>query len=516
MQFDNEGMSLWFGTPDAPGPGDTVPADAEIPITIAVHPGDRSNKVEVLYRVNKGPDETARATWLRNDVPANVQYFRARLPPRLAGDMVEYVPVCRRAGTTVPSEDDIKRGGPSFRVTEAPIETPATAPSGRTGPVAAAGVERAAAAQTERLVGYFPAWGIHAHNYHVTDIPAGQLSHVIYAFANVTAAGDCISTNAHDDQVNFPQLLDLKRKYPQVLVLISVGGALNSANFAAVSTGATTRVHFAQSCVQFMKQHGFDGIDIDWEYPGRKDSQNFTALLQELRCQLDVQGSADGRHYLLTIAAPAGPGNFANLELALIHPLLDWINLMSYNFHAVSSRVTNFDAPLFAPSDSPTAAHDRARSVDAAVKSYLGGGVPADKIVVGVRFVATGWEGVGPANNGLYQSDTGAAKGTWDVSGAAPSGSFGYQDIENHYLASYTRGWHSEAMVPWLYNAATGIMISYEDPQSLTSKADHVLSNKLGGIMIWELSTDDGQHALVSAIAAALGQATCFEVATTA
>ena len=79
MQFDNEGMSLWFGTPDALGPGDTVPANAEIPITIAVHPGDRSNKVEVLYRVNKGPDERVRATWLRNDVPANVQYFRARL-----------------------------------------------------------------------------------------------------------------------------------------------------------------------------------------------------------------------------------------------------------------------------------------------------------------------------------------------------------------------------------------------------------------------------------------------------
>ena len=516
MQFDNVGMSLWFGTPDAPGPGDAVPADAEIPITIAVHPGDRSNKVEVLYRVNNGPDETVGATWLRNDVTANVQYFRARLPPRLPGDMVEYVPVCRRAGTTVPSEDDIKRGGRLFRVTEAPIETSGTAPKGRTGPVGAAGVSRVAAAQTKRLVGYFPAWAIHAHNYHVTDIPAGQLSHVIYAFANVTAAGDCISTNAHDDQVNFPQLLDLKKKYPQVLVLISVGGATNSTNFAAVSTAATTRVHFAQSCVKFMKQHGFDGIDIDWEYPGHKDSQNFTALLQELRCQLDVQGSADSRHYLLTIAAPAGPGNFANLELALIHPLLDWINLMSYNFHPVSSRVTNFNAPLFAPPDGPTAAADRARNVDAAVKSYLAARVPADKIVVGVRFVATGWEGVGPANNGLYQSDTGPAKGTWDVPGATPSGSFGYQDIENHYLTSYTRGWHNEAKASWLYNAATGIMISYEDPQSLTSKADYVLSNDLGGVMIWELSTDDGQHALVNATAAALGQATCSEVTMTA
>jgi hypothetical protein len=93
MRFDNEIMSLWFGTPDALGPSDTVPAGAEIAITIAVQPGDRSNKVEVIYRVNKGSDERVRATWLRNDAPANVQYFRAHLPPRLAGDTVEYIPV---------------------------------------------------------------------------------------------------------------------------------------------------------------------------------------------------------------------------------------------------------------------------------------------------------------------------------------------------------------------------------------------------------------------------------------
>lgn len=130
--------------------------------------------------------------------------------------------------------------------------------------------------------------------------------------------------------------------------------------------------------------------------------------------------------------------------------------------------------------------------------------MPADKIVLGVRFVGTGWQGVGPTNNGLYQTDTGPAPGTWDLPGAAPSGSFGYQDIEDNYLASYTRSWDNEAQVPWLYNAGTGIMISYEDPQSLAAKADYVLSKQLGGIMIWELGADDDQDTLVNAIAAAL------------
>jgi chitinase len=351
--------------------------------------------------------------------------------------------------------------------------------------------------ESGRLVGYFPASAIHAQNYQVTDIPAGLLSHVIYAFANVTAAGDCVSVNAKDDAVNFPLLLGLKANFTQLLVLISVGGASHSTNFATVCAAAATRAHFAQSCVQFMTQNGFDGVDIDWEFPAAVDSENFTALLQELRSRLDAQGGADGRTYLLTIAAPAGPGNIANLQLASMHPLLDWINLMTYDFSTASSHKTNFVAPLFT--------HEGALNVDAAVKTYLAAGVPTGKIVMGVRFVGTGWQGVGPTNNGLYQPATGPAPGTWDKPAAAPSGSFGYQDIEDNYLPVSARNWDREAQVPWLYDADTGIMISYEDPQSLAAKANYALSNQLGGIMIWELAADDGADTLVNALADALG-----------
>jgi len=349
--------------------------------------------------------------------------------------------------------------------------------------------------QANRIVGYFPAGAIHTQNYHVADIPAGLLSHVIYAFANATAAGDCVSVNAKDDAVNFPQLRDLKANFPQVLTLISVGGASHSTNFSAVSAAAATRAHFAQSCVQFMTQNGFDGIDIDWEFPGASDSENFTALLQELRSQLDAQGAADGRDYLLTIAAPAGPSNIANLQLALIYPQIDWINLMTYDFSTAFSHKTNFNAPLLT--------HEGALNVNAAVNSYLGAGVPADKIVMGVRFVGTGWQGVGPTNNGLYQPVIGPAPGTWDQ-GKPPSGSFGFQDIEDNYLPSSTRSWDREAQVPWLYNADKQIMISYEDPESLTAKANYMLSNQLGGTMIWELAADNDQGTLVSTVAAAL------------
>ena len=220
---------------------------------------------------------------------------------------------------------------------------------------------------------------------------------------------------------------------------------------------------------------------------------------------------------MLTITAPAHAHDHANLELNTIHPRLDWINLKAFDFTVASSPITNFNAPLFPAPDDPAPASIRlTHNVDAVVKAYLEADVPADKLVVGVHFAGTGWQGVPNVNNGLYQTNTGPAQGTWDAAGSAPSGSFGYQDLETNYLPTYTRYWHgaadgnSDAQVPWLFNPATGIMISFEDPQSLTVKANYVLHNQLGGIMIWDLSADDSQHTLAGAFTGSLVPAAPF------
>ena len=346
---------------------------------------------------------------------------------------------------------------------------------------------------TLRLVGYFPA-GANAQDYAVADVPAERLTHLIYAFAGVSADGECISLSPAQDRANFPELLTLKKQFPRLKTLISVGGASNALHFpTAVSTPAG-RVKLAQSCVQFMKTNGFDGIDVDWEFPGAADKDNFSALLVELRSALTAEG-----RYLLTIAAPAGQSHYENIDLAAIHPHLDWINLMTYNFAVTTSQLTNFVAPLYEAKDDPTATR-ASHNVDAAVKAYLAANVPADKVVVGVRFVGTGWQGVTHVGNGLYQRNGGAAPGTWDKPGSAPSGSLTYQDIEENYLGRYTEFWKNDAQVPWLYNAATGIMISYEDEESTGLKADYVLTNGLGGIMVWQLAADDHGHSLINRI----------------
>jgi chitinase len=376
----------------------------------------------------------------------------------------------------------------------------------------------------KRVVGYFTEWG-GAHGYHASDIPAERLTHVNYAFAAIRD-GECVVRDASaaiervypgDEGAgpgaipfhgHFRQLLRLKQKHPHLRTLLSVGGWGGSELFSDAALTEASRAKFARSCVALAGNYGFDGVDIDWEYPAyqieqgkgrREDTRNFTLLLAELRRQLDERGRADGKQYLLTIAAPAGPQNYRNLELDRIHPLLDWINLMCYDFAGPWNKLTGFNAPLYAPD--PTAPGDETNalrlSADDAVRAYREAGVPAEKIVLGVPFYGRAFGGVADEHHGLFQphdgkhppAPDGARNWTWRV-------------IAERYLAQrgVRRHWHDSAKVPWLYDATARVMISYDDPESLRDKARYARDQNLGGVMIWELSQDDERSRLLSAL----------------
>ncbi len=395
---------------------------------------------------------------------------------------------------------------PAPPITPAPSVTPPSTPS------------------AERIVGYFASWSVYDRDYHVADIPADKLTHINYAFANVSADGRCTLGDPYADidkfyegdsweagalRGNFNQLQKLKDDYAHVKTLISVGGWTWSSRFSDVALTPQSRTTFAQSCVQFMLDHGFDGIDIDWEYPvggglesnttRPEDRENYTLLLQEIRDQLDVRQAIDGETYLLTIAAPAGPATYAHYELEAIAEIVDWVNLMAYDFHGSWESTTGFHAALYAASDdpSPSPVARTQFNVDAAVQGYLGAGVPADQLVLGMGFYGRGWAGVSAANDGLFQSASGPAPGTWEP------GNYDYKDVVTRLQGDgYTRHWHHEALVPWLYSPSAGVLITYDDPESIGHKTEYVTTNGLGGAMFWELSGDvaSGPDSLLESI----------------
>jgi GH18 family chitinase len=382
-----------------------------------------------------------------------------------------------------------------------------------------------AAADAPRVVGYYGSWGIYARDYHVAEIPAADLTHLNYAFANVSAAGECALADPWADvqkpypgdgggpvRGNFRQLQILKAAHPHLKTLLAMGGWTLSAHFSDAALTPASRQHLAQSCVAMMATYGFDGLDVDWEFPvsgGQagntmrpEDRQNFTALLAALRAELDARAVIDGRPYLLTAAVPAPPGLLANFELDQIHAHVDYLQIMAYDMHGPWSPITHFHAPLFAPNDDPPWESD-GLSGDAAVTAYLAAGVPSSKIVLGVPFFARAWKQVGGSNAGLFQSHGGVPPGTFEEAGVLD-----YRDVHANYLPTYSRFWHPQAQAPWLYNPVSQIMIAYDDPQSIAAKSDYVAARNLSGLMFWELGLDSDEHTLVDAIASNL-QANC-------
>jgi len=366
----------------------------------------------------------------------------------------------------------------------------------------------------KKVVGYFAEWAP-GEGYFVSDILASKITHINYAFSNVSENGECKygdpaadverlytaaeSVSGIADSIdpktfhfhgNFNQLLELKAKYPHLKVFISVGGYSWSGNFSNAALTDESRRKFVNSCIDlYLKTYKgvFDGIDIDWESPvsggltkGRpEDKHNFTLLLAELRRQLDELGSANKTHYLLTIAAGGGPGMDARYERGQIARYLDWINLMTYDLHGTWDAVTNFNAPLYQDANDPG---DSSLNVDAVVQDYLDAGIPADKLVLGVPFYGYAWMGVGYTSDGLYQPSVYPKDGY----------SLKYTEILVDYLPDYKRMWNDESQVPYLYNINSAVFVSYDDPQSIALKAGYAKDKHLGGIMVWELSQGNG------------------------
>ncbi len=362
-----------------------------------------------------------------------------------------------------------------------------------------------------RVVGYFASWTIYDTQYFVTDVEGSLLTHINYAFANISNDGEVVLGDSWADieypypgdpedaplKGNFRQLQLLKEQHPHLQTLIAIGGWTWSGKFSDIALTEESREKFAKSARDFMVEYGFDGVDLDWEYPTGggnvgnterpEDVENFVLLLEALRTELDAQGEADGRHYLLTIAAGAGKSAYEPLDWDRIHPLLDFINVMTYDMSGGWSQVSGLSAPLYDSSPNPV----EEMSTDSVMQTFLGLGIPADKIVLGVPFYGHSWSGVSDENNGLYQPFRQADAINFDYRLLTTGG----------YLDSMTRFWHDEAQVPWLYTDENdGLIISYEDPTSIQLKAQYARDHGLGGVMFWELSDDSEDSALLKAI----------------
>jgi chitinase len=405
-----------------------------------------------------------------------------------------------------------------------------------------------------QIAAYFPEWGVR-NNYYVKNIEAAGSAEKItlinyafgipmpdphsgefvcqielprYAYQQVYSAALSIDGQADtSDQPmrgHFNQLKKLKQKYPHIRVVVSLGGWTGSKHFSAAARTAESREKFVASCIDLyvrgnLPQSGgaggpgvaagvFDGIDIDWEFPviggdtgtlaDPADGENFVELLKEFRRQFEQAGRPD---FLLTIAGPAASDVAHHLHLKQAAQYLDLTAIMTYDFHGSWSSAANHHTNL-CTSARDIVSENRRSSTDWAVKVYRDEyGVPPEKILIGAAFYGRAWRGVPEKDNGLYQPGEGFNPG-----------SSSYAHLKDLTVLGYSRFWDEQAQAPYLYSPAEQIFWSYDDPESVRLKGQYARGSGLAGVMFWEITGDDEQGSLVSALQSGLESDTDFDL----
>ena len=381
----------------------------------------------------------------------------------------------------------------------------------------------------KNIIMYFPNWGVYSESHNnltVGDIPWDKVTVINHAFFTVSKDFKLESTDKDADfEKSFPnsegwdqeqlrghigEYKYYKSKYPNVKVLISVGGWTRGENFHDMAKTKENRKIFIDSIIDFLKKYPFiDGIDIDWEYPGEnrqkdpndeydkgcpggpEDKENFTLLLKEIRQAYKDNNLPDK---MLTIA---NTGNYEKLQLQepdKYIEYLDFINVMTYDFHGAFEKQTNHHAPIYYNEDDPTRYNKYTFCAEDALKMYVKEyNIPTEKLNVGSPFYSRGWSEVDDSTgtNGLFSTATKAYKGSWD-SVTSPGGQipwFQIKEMENK--DGWKKYWDDKAKVPYLYNKSSKSMITYEDEKSLKERCNFVIKNNYGGIIVWEITGDD-------------------------
>jgi len=318
----------------------------------------------------------------------------------------------------------------------------------------------------------------------VDSFETEKLTHIIYSFCHLK--GNRLNVDNARDTQTIQKLVALKKKNPSLKVLLSLGGWGGCAPCSDIFTTDENRIAFSNSVKELSIFFNTDGIDLDWEYPvipgypGHKyqpaDKENFTALVKQLRQTLgpssDISFAAGGFPKFLE----------QSVDWKEVMKYCDRVNLMTYDLIHGYDTVTGHHTALY-----PTS--QQSLSTDNAVKYLLSIGIPANQLVIGAAFYARVWENVPSANHGLHQP------GKFRTS-------VGFRDFSKAFSPAegFNWYWDNVAKAPYLYNPEKKLFATGDDLRSIREKTRYAISQKLNGIMFWQLTHDTRRNGLVNEI----------------
>ncbi|CAI9760590.1 unnamed protein product [Fraxinus pennsylvanica] len=327
--------------------------------------------------------------------------------------------------------------------------------------------------------GYWPSW---AKNLPPSSIETSFFTHIYYAFLipnNVTFKFDIEYTTAVA-LVNFTSTLRAKK--PLVKILFSIGGAAEGPFFfGRMASSPSMRKNFIGSSIEVARKFGFDGIDLDWEYPQTpKDMENLAYLLDEWRLEVQLEAKTTKRPPLLLTAAVYFSANlflsgpYRSYPATSITKNLDWINVMNYDYHGSwEPSITGAHSALF---DSKTNI-----STSYGLGSWIKSGVPKSKLIMGLPLYGKTWL--------LKDSKShGVGSPAIDV-GPGDQGVLTFAEIEQFNRDHKAKVEYDLESVS-MYSVAGTTWIGYDDTLSVTMKIAYARALGIRGYFFWAVDGD--------------------------
>ena len=290
------------------------------------------------------------------------------------------------------------------------------------------------------------------------NVDAHLLDFVIYAFALINDDG---TLSVYSTRY-LRELSNLRIENPYLRVILGIGG-WGADGFSDAALTPSSRYNFAREAKRWVDEYNLDGVDIDWEYPGSsasgirsrpQDKENFTLLLTALR---DVLG-ADA---WISVAGTGEASYIRNVEIANIAPIINFFNLMSYDFTAGETGATagRHQSNLY-----PSELGLGNNSVDTQINNLIDAGMPSQQILLGIPFYG---------RYGATRTQT-------------------YDALRQNYINKneYKVLWDNVAKAPYIVDPEGNFAYSYDNLLSIYFKGLYVAENCLGGMFAWQSGMD--------------------------
>ncbi|KAF2495510.1 hypothetical protein BU16DRAFT_561793 [Lophium mytilinum] len=355
----------------------------------------------------------------------------------------------------------------------------------------------------DRVIGYYQSWAdrLACHKVHPQDLPLTELTHLNLAFASVDPNSfELVPMDSKTPAELFESTVLTKNDNSALKVFISVGGWTFSDNgtatqpvFGNIASSVQNREKFANNVLAFLNGHGFDGIDIDWEYPGApdrggrpEDTNNYVLLLQALRNAFDASPRGLG----ITFTAPSSYWYLRWFDLPGMLKYSDWVNVMTYDLHGVWDRNN--------PIGSIVQGHTNLTEIGYALELFWRVKIPPSKVLLGFGFYGRSFQ----------LSDPACAKpGCLFSGGADPGPCSATSGILEYYEIKALLSQHSDLKPVYDKSAAVKYVVyngnqwvSYDDAETFKQKVDWANDLGLGGSLIWASDADDDKYSAHSGL----------------